>query len=100
MIRLEKNSDIRDLLEQSFGSGGLLLKEAELGEGFFDLSTGLAGELFQQFTNYHKKLAFVVPDPSRYNPRLAELAYEHQAHPLIRFCETEEAARAWLSQEQ
>ncbi len=100
MSRLGDITEVRDALEQSFDNGGLILLEAELSDRFFDLSTGIAGELFQQFTNYGQRLALVIPDPGKYNPRLAELAREHEFHPLIRFVADEAAAEYWLTEEQ
>ncbi|MEQ8955076.1 MAG: DUF4180 domain-containing protein [Gammaproteobacteria bacterium] len=99
MTRLGHIAEVRDALEQSFDGGGLVLHETELSERFFDLSSGIAGELFQQFSNYGQRLALVIPDPGNHNARLAELAYEHRSHPLIRFFDDETAARAWLVEE-
>lgn len=98
MIRQE--SDIRALLEQSFGSNGLILTEEQLGDHFFDLSTRLAGTLFQTFTNYDKKLALVVADPGKYSDSLQQLVLEHRSHPAIRFFNNDTQARAWLNQEE
>lgn len=100
MSRLDNIAGVRAALEESFENGGLVLHENELSENFFDLGTGIAGELFQQFTNYGQRLALVIPEPDKYNPRLAELAYEHQTHPLIRFVNNKAAAEYWLTEEQ
>lgn len=89
--------DLPDLLGACFGSAGLLLTEADLAPEFFDLRSGLAGELFQRCTNYGLRLAIVLPDPRAYGARVSELAYEHTRHNLIRFFESSEAARAWLA---
>ena len=51
-MRLDSAADVMGLLGESAGKRGLVLTEAELGENFFDLSTGLAGELFQKFTTW------------------------------------------------
>jgi hypothetical protein len=77
--------------------GGLLLDESQLGPDFFDLRTGLAGEVFQKFTNYRVRLALVVADPDAYCPRFAELAREHRAHNAVRIVGTEQLARQWLA---
>lgn len=99
MATLQQDSDIRDLLERSFGSDGLLLTENELGGNFFDLSTRLAGNLFQTFTNYGKKLALVVADPGAYSESFQQLVLEHRTHPSIRFFDDNLQAKAWLNQE-
>jgi hypothetical protein len=81
---------------QSYGFDALLLTEADLSSSFFDLQTGIAGELFQKCTNYHLRLAVVVQDLSIYSPRVAELAFEHQNHRLIRFFSAIADAKSWL----
>ncbi|HEU4742941.1 MAG TPA: DUF4180 domain-containing protein [Meiothermus sp.] len=96
-ISLRSLGDISDAVGRCWGSSGLILSEKDLAEEFFDLRTGLLGELFQKFTNYHLRLAIVLPDPKAYGERVGELAYEHRNHPLIRFVHSEEEARAWLS---
>ncbi len=67
--KLNALDQIMDYLSESYDKGGLMLQEEELGENFFDLSTGLARELFQKFTNYNSRLALVIADPGRYNNR-------------------------------
>lgn len=90
-------ADIGTALALGMERGGLLLDESQLGPAFFDLATGLAGELFQRFTNYRVRLAIVVADPGIHGPRFTELAYEHRAHHAVRICPSERAARQWLA---
>lgn len=97
-ISLQSRQDITEAVGRCWGSSGLLLAEGDLAVEFFDLRTGWLGELFQKFTNYRIRLAIVVPDPRTYGERLSELAYEHRAHPMIRFVASEEEARAWLAE--
>jgi|APSaa5957512493_1039668.scaffolds.fasta_scaffold62917_2 hypothetical protein len=92
--------DVMELLGNSMAQQGLLIGEEDLGSSFFDLSTGIAGELFQKFTNYNQKLAIVVSDLSVYGPRIQELALEHSNHSSIRFVNTDEAGREWLNQQE
>lgn len=81
-----------DTLNRSFDSGGkLLIDEKELGEEFFNLRTGFAGELMQ-------KMVVIVSDPNAYGERFAELHREHEAHPFIRFMDSKSAAREWLDE--
>lgn len=88
--------DILDAVGQSMDQGYRLVSEDDLSPEFFDLGTGLLGELFQKFTNYRQRLAIVLPDPARHGPRIAELAYEHRTHKNLRFFPTEEEAQIWL----
>ncbi|AZI41941.1 DUF4180 domain-containing protein [Deinococcus psychrotolerans] len=80
-------------------SDGLILSEAELGDEFFRLSSGLAGELFQKFVNYRLPVALVLPDFSAHGERFAELAYEHSRHSAVRFVTSQEEALEWLSRQ-
>ncbi len=75
---------------------GLILIAKELPQTFFDLRTGFAGELFQKLVNYQIRSVLVLPDFNAYGQRFSELAYEHQAHPQIRFVRTMEEAWDWL----
>ncbi|NKB34575.1 MAG: DUF4180 domain-containing protein [Pseudomonadales bacterium] len=90
--------NVMKLLSSSFEQEGMLISEHDLGPAFFDLSTGLAGEIFQKFANYNQKLAIVVADLSNYSQRIQELALEHSNHSHIRFVSSEEAGREWLKQ--
>ena len=96
-ISIQSASDITDALGVCFGSAGLLLTEKELAREFFDLRSGLAGELLQKFTTYQMPVAIVVPNPADYGERFQELAYEHSSHRLIRFVRSKEEAESWLS---
>lgn len=96
-IKIGSFSDISEVLGATYGMAGLLLSEADLSPEFFDLRTGLAGEAFQKFTNYELRVALVLSDYSAYGQRFSELAYEHSTHPLIRFFNSADAARVWLS---
>lgn len=88
-------ADITELVGAAYDVDGVILHQTDLAPEFWDLGTGLLGELFQKATNYRLRLALVLPNPERYGPRLGELAYEHRQHPLIRFFADEAAARAW-----
>jgi hypothetical protein len=95
-IAIHSAKDIPYVLGAFAGADGLLLTEAELGPAFFDLKSGLAGELLQKFVNYHMRVAIILPKPDAYGPRFRELAYEHRTHPLVRFVPSREEADAWL----
>tara|TARA_B100002003_G_scaffold251929_1_gene299027 strand:+ start:7098 stop:7421 length:324 start_codon:yes stop_codon:yes gene_type:complete len=98
-MQFNQLSEVMTLLGESFDrGGGLIIRETELGENFFDLSTGLAGELFQKFCNYQQKLAIVIGDLGNYSERLQELASEHRKHQNVRFFLSEEQGQAWLDE--
>jgi hypothetical protein len=89
-------SDIPDAIASCLGAKGLILTESDLAPEFFDLRSGLAGELFQKFTNYKVRVAIVLPDPKGYGERFSELAYEHRSHRMIRVVRSKDEAMAWL----
>ena len=95
-IAIRSFSDISAALGACIGSAGLVLTENDLAREFFDLRSGLAGELFQKFINYKVRVAIVLTDPQAYGERFSELAYEHSSHNLIRFVRSEDEAKAWL----
>jgi hypothetical protein len=96
VVRIETMRDVSDAYVMGLTQRGLLLRESDLGPAFFDLSSGIAGELFQKFVNTRIPLAIVVADPKARGERFGELAYEHQRHPTVRILPTEEDARRWL----
>ena len=95
-ISIQTSGDISEALGACLGTQGLILTEHDLGPDFFDLRTGLAGELFQKFINYKLRVAIVVPNPEAYGERFGELAYEHSSHGIIRMLRSEEEAKAWM----
>ncbi|MEM8532357.1 MAG: DUF4180 domain-containing protein [Chloroflexota bacterium] len=95
-ITIQSFSDISNLLGACLGSQGLILTEDDVSRAFFDLQSGLAGELFQKFANYRIRLALVVPDPQAYGDRFSELAYEHATDSMIRIVRSQEEASTWL----
>ncbi|MCL4861504.1 MAG: DUF4180 domain-containing protein [Caldilineaceae bacterium] len=95
-IAIRTIQDIPDVLGACFGATGLLLTEQDLAPAFFDLKSGLAGELLQKFVNYRLRVAIVVADPAAYGERFGELVREHRSHGLVRFAPTRAEADAWL----
>lgn len=80
--RDEKIHGVQDLLD-IFASAqynhdcvGLIVYQESLGESFFDLKTGYAGEILQKASNYHMKIA-VIGDFSQYKSKsLRDFIYE------------------------
>lgn len=95
-LRVDSMADIQTLLEVAYGADGVLLLEADLSSAFFDLHSGIAGELFQKCTNYRLRLALVIPEPAAHGERFTELAREHVRHTLIRFFAVRSDALEWL----
>ncbi len=53
--------DILDLMAESRynDSGSMIIHADDLETGFFDLKTGIAGEILQKFSNYRMRLSIV-----------------------------------------
>jgi Domain of unknown function (DUF4180) len=94
-ISIRSYADISAAVGASLGRR-LILSEDDLGPDFFDLYTGLAGELIQKFVNYRVRVAIIVPKPDAYGERFSELAYEHASHPTVRFVRSIDEAKHWL----
>jgi hypothetical protein len=55
---------------------GMIVYKESLGDSFFDLKTGYAGELLQKFSNYKMKVA-IIGDFSEYKSKsLVDFIYE------------------------
>lgn len=75
----------------------LLLDAGALPAAFFDLRTGVAGELVQKLVNYGIRLAAVVPDLDAQPPRFREFAREANGGRQFRFFATRSDAIDWLA---
>jgi hypothetical protein len=85
---------LRSCIER--GMRALLLDHGALPVAFFDLRTGVAGELVQKLVNYGVRMAAVVPDLSVHSPRFREFAREANAGRQFRFFATRQEAIDWL----
>jgi Domain of unknown function (DUF4180) len=96
-MRIDSQKSVSDALAAGVEEGGLMLNEADLAPAFYDLKSGLAGDLFQKFVNYRVPLALVVKDSALHGERFAELAREHRSHPMVRIFADHDAAAEWLA---
>jgi hypothetical protein len=96
-ISIRSLGDISNTIGACYGTEGLILTEENLCPEFFDLRSGLAGELFQKFENYQLRLAIIAPAPERYGARFKELAREHRSHNRIRIVDSRDEADTWLA---
>lgn len=68
--------DLAMSVKYETGGSCLAIDKRVLGEDFFILSTGVAGEILQKFINYHVKAA-IFGDYSRYTSKpLRDFIYE------------------------
>lgn len=85
---------VRSCIEN--GAAALLLDEAALPAHFFDLSSGMAGELVHKLSVYRMRMAAVVPDPSAHSANFQAFVREANKGNQFRFFPTRQAAIAWL----
>ena len=74
----------------------LLLYAGNFPESFFDLRSGLAGTILQKFTNYHIRVALVVPSElvhGKFREYVFEANRGDQVHTFLRRSDAE----AWLT---
>ncbi|SDM35841.1 protein of unknown function [Catalinimonas alkaloidigena] len=98
-IVIRTAQDALDLLANAGyqGADKLIVHERHLSPDFFDLKTGLAGEMLQKFSNYRVQLA-IVGDFARFtSPTLRDFIRESNRHGHIRFVRSVEEARAQLT---
>ncbi|MBN1657324.1 MAG: DUF4180 domain-containing protein [Anaerolineae bacterium] len=76
----------------------LLFDEGALPPEFFDLSSGLAGELLHRLSIYQMRLAAVVPDLTIYSAHFQAFALEANKGEQFRFFLTRQEAILWLEQ--
>lgn len=70
----------------------IIVSKAAVSEDFFELKSGLAGEVLQKFTNYRIKFA-IVGDFSAYDSKsLKDFIYESNKGGHVLFVPTEQAA--------
>jgi hypothetical protein len=99
-MHIHSSLDIVDALTKGMEEGGLVLGEGDLSPSFYNLGSGLAGELFQKFVNYRVPLALVIKDPAARGSRFNELANEHKEHPMVRIFPDHDSASSWLAAAQ
>lgn len=79
----------------SYGTDALLLRAEDLPEAFFDLSSGVAGDVLQRFANYRIRLA-VIAVPEKFSSRFADLLAEERGRGRFGAFDEPAAARTWL----
>lgn len=85
------------LIEKSYPARKLLVYQSNFHPDFFDLSTGLAGEVLQKIANYRVQTAFVVDIASIKSERFKELINETNFNDEYRFFNSKEEAEKWLN---
>ncbi|MCX6732716.1 MAG: DUF4180 domain-containing protein [Candidatus Roizmanbacteria bacterium] len=94
-ILIKTAQDALDIMASS-PSRHIIVHEYNFGKDFFDLSTRIAGEILQKFTNYQVRLA-IVGDYSKFKSKsLQDFIYESNKNGEYLFVNTvEQAITIW-----
>lgn len=79
--RIEQVSDMLDLMATAWYQGhciGMVMEKDSLPKDFFTLSSGIAGEILQKFSNYQFKIA-IVGDFSSFGSK-SLVAFMHECN--------------------
>jgi len=98
-VVINETQDAVDLMaDLSYdGSYKIILHEKNINPIFFDLRSGIAGDILQKFSTYRVQLA-IVGDYSKYSSKsLKDFIFESNKHGHINFVDTVEEARERLS---
>lgn len=77
-------------------AAAILVPHGVLPKDFFDLSSGVAGDVVQKLVNYGIRIAVVVPDLTAHSARFQEFAREASKRRHFGFFPDRAAAVAWL----
>jgi hypothetical protein len=84
--------DLMATVRHLYGCNKMIINKAVIAEGFFDLKTGIAGDILQKYTNYNMKLA-LIGDFSVYQSKsLTDFIRESNKGNQILFLPTVEMA--------
>lgn len=97
-IAINDVQDALDIMANAAYAGAetLILHEENITKEFFDLKTGIAGEILQKFSNYNMPLA-IVGDFSKYTSKsLRDFIYESNKMGRVNFVSSVEEAKEKL----
>jgi len=89
-----QTQDALDLMANAdyLGARKIMIREEQLDPAFFDLKTGMAGEILQKFTTYHVELA-IIGDFSKYPGKsIRDFIFESNRYGKINFVSSREEA--------
>ncbi len=98
---ISNEQDILDLLAVGWelDQNRVIIHSTALHPDFFNLKTGLLGNIFLKLSNYRVKTAFIIEMEKIESERFHELIYEHKRSREIRFFEDLASAEKWLFQD-
>lgn len=89
--RDERISSAGDMLDKmmeasyNYGCAALVTYRENLGQAFFDLKSGVAGEILQKFSNYNMKIAIIGDFGDKMSAALRAFMYESNRSGRIFF---------------
>jgi hypothetical protein len=98
-ILIREVQDALDLMSDCSyqGASRIILHESNIASDFFELRTGLAGEILQKFSNYRVKLA-IIGDFSKYSSgSLKDFIFESNKQRHVNFVRSLDDAMVALS---
>lgn len=95
---LEKAANSSRLVEACGNAGVdcLILYPENLPEGFFDLSSGVAGEVLHKLRIYHVRLAVICTPGLKLSSRFGEMLFDERRYGYFRLLNNLAAALDWL----
>ncbi len=98
-ILIQETQDALDLMAECtyMNSNKIIIKEDQITPAFFDLKSGIAGEILQKFSTYNVQLA-IIGDFSKYTSKsLRDFIFESNKYGRINFVSSFEEAKEKLS---
>ncbi|HEY6951192.1 MAG TPA: DUF4180 domain-containing protein [Bacteroidota bacterium] len=100
-VMIGNPQDVLDLLAfaSEHGTNLFVLGESNIAPAFYDLKSGLAGEVAQKLSNYGARVAIVGSFQTVRSDRFREFMAEANKGNQLRFTADEKSALAWLMRE-
>ena len=95
-LLISSEADVLRIFEKFYPKQKLILYQINLSADFFDLSTGLAGQVLQKLVNYKVKTAFVIDLASVKSEKFREMVNEANMGEQFRFFARRGEAIEWL----
>ena len=98
-VLIQETQDALDLMAEAgyLNSHKIIIKEDQITSAFFDLKSGIAGEILQKFSTYNVQLA-IIGDFSKYTSKsLRDFMLESNKYGRINFVNSYEEAKEKLS---
>jgi len=98
-VLIRETQDALDLLAEAsyLNADKIIIKEDQVTPAFFELKSGIAGDILQKFSTYHVQLA-IIGDFSKFRSKsLKDFIFESNKYGRINFVGSIEEAKERLS---